>query len=162
MTRKYSVAEVLQIGVEIEKNGRDFYQELVKLSDYEEAVNIFTYLAEEESKHINAFGKMLDSVQNYEQQESYPEEYFSYLSELASEHIFTQENKGKEAAESVKTPVEAVDLGIKFEEESIVLFEAMKKVVPLESQSVLDVLISQEQGHLKDLSAIKEVLKLRE
>ncbi|MBU0469071.1 MAG: ferritin family protein [Candidatus Omnitrophica bacterium] len=162
MTRKYSVSEVLQIGVEIEKNGRDFYQELVNLSDEEDAVKIFTYLADQESNHINAFKKMLDSIQDYGQQEVYPDEYFSYLSELASEHVFTKENKGKEAAASVKTPVEAVDLGIKFEEDSIALFEAMKKVVPLESQSVLDVLISQEHGHLKDLSEIKEVLKLRE
>ncbi len=162
MTRNYSIAEVLQIGVQIEKNGRDFYQELVNLSDDADAVKIFTYLADQEANHVTAFSKMLDSVQNYDQQESYPEEYFSYLNELASEHVFSEENKGKEAAESVKTPIEAVDLGIKFEEGSIALFEVMKKVVPLESQSVLDALIAQEHEHLRDLLEIKEVLKLRE
>lgn len=162
MTKKYSITEVLQIGVEIEKNGRDFYEELVKFSDDEDSINIFTYLAEQESNHITAFKKMLDSVENYEQQEVYPEEYFSYLGKLASENVFTKDNEGKKAAQSVKTPIEAVDLGIKFEKDSISLFEAMKKVVPLENKSIINSLIAQEHGHLKDLLEIKEILKLRE
>ena len=159
MTRNYSIAEILQIAVQIEKNGKDFYEELVNLSYDEQAIKVFTYLAQEEERHIAVFKKLLDSVQTYDQQEVYPDEYFSYLNKLASEHVFTQENKGKEAAKGIEDPVDAVDLGIKFEEESISLFQAMKKVVSKDSQNVIDILIMQEQKHLKDLSNLKDVLE---
>jgi len=75
MTIHYSIAEVLEIGVQIERNGRDFYREIIGISDDPDVDKIFTYLADQESNHITTFTKMLDSVKNYDQQESYPQEY---------------------------------------------------------------------------------------
>ena len=124
----------------------------------EKAKDLFKFLADEEEKHIRTFNKILYLIQKYEQPEAYPTEYFAYMNALASEHVFTEKGKGLEIAQNVKSDTEAIDLGIKFEKDSILFYEGMKKVVPKSEHKVIDILISQEQDHLKKLTEIKESL----
>ena len=147
--------EIVELAIQIEKNGRDFYNALVAQSKSQEAKDIFKYLAGEEEKHIKAFQKILNSVQKYEPAESYPGEYFAYMNALASEHIFTQKDKGNEIAKRAKSDKEAIGLGIGFEKDSIIFYEGMKKVVPEDELKIVDGLIAQEQDHLRKLSELK-------
>ena len=152
----FAESEIVELGIQIEKNGRDFYNTLVKQSKNKKAVEIFQYLAGEEEKHIAVFQKILDSVHKYEPPESYPGEYFAYMNALASEYIFTQKDKGSQIAKTVTSDKQAVELGIGFEKDSIVFYEGMKKVVPEYELKVVEQLIEQEQGHLAQLSDLKK------
>ena len=58
----FAGSEIVELGIQIEKNGRDFYNTLVKQSENSEARDIFGYLAGEEEKHIAVFQEILDSV----------------------------------------------------------------------------------------------------
>lgn len=158
MVNIFSGSEIVELGIQIEKNGRDFYNGLVKQTKNQEAEGVFKYLAEEEEKHIEVFGKILDSVHKYEPPESYPGEYFAYMNALARDYIFTQKDKGKEIAKKTKSDREAIDLGIRFEKDSILFYQGMKKVVPEYDHRVVDELIAQEQSHLRQLSDLKEDL----
>jgi len=151
----FAGSEVVEIGIQIEKNGKDFYSTLAGQSRNQKAKDIFKYLAGEEEKHITAFQKILDSVKKYEPQEAFPGEYFSYMNSLASEHVFTQKDKGSEIAKTAKDDKKAVELGIGFEKDSIVFYEGMKKVVLEAEVKAIDGLIAQEQIHLKKLSELK-------
>lgn len=154
----FSGSEVVEIGIQIEKNGKDFYNALVKKAKNKDAMKIFNYLAKEEEKHIAVFQGIFDSVSKYEPPESYPGEYFAYMNALAAEYVFTQANKGAETAGSVKSDSDAVDLGIKFEKDSIIFYEGTKKVVPDYDSKVIDELIIQEQDHLRILMGLKRNL----
>ncbi len=158
MGNVFSGSEIVELGIQIEKNGRDFYDTLIKMSKNKQAKDIFKYLAGEEERHIAAFKKILDSVGKYEPPEAYPGEYFAYMNALASDYVFTQDNKGTEIAKETKNDSEAVDLGIGFEKDSIVFYEGTKKAVPEYDQKILDGLIAQEQDHLKKLSELKKSL----
>lgn len=158
MDNIFSGSEIVEIGVQIEKNGRDFYNTLENKSNNSQAIKIFRYLAGEEEKHIVTFQNLLDSVKEYEPPEAYPAEYFAYMNALASEHIFIQESKGKEIAQKIKTDREAVDLGIGFEKDSIIFYEGIKKVVPDRDLKIIDELIAQEQKHLMQLTDLKKEL----
>jgi len=158
MSNIFAGSEIVEIGIQIEKNGRDFYNTLVEQSKNQKAKDIFKYLADEEEKHITAFRKILDSVHKYEPAESYPEEYFAYMNALAREHVFTQKNKGNEMAKNIKSDKEAIESGIEFEKNSIVFYEGMKKVVPKHDIKLIEELIAQEQDHLKKLSNFKNSL----
>jgi len=151
MENNYCGAEVVQIGINIEKNGRDFYNTLISSTENNLAKIAFEYLAGEEEKHITFFTELLSKIENYAPEEAYGEEFFYYLDLLAREHVFTEENKGKEIAEKIKTPLEAIEMGIRFEKDSIALFEAIKNIIPPESRKLLDLLIAEEQKHLKKL-----------
>jgi rubrerythrin len=153
-----SASEMVGLGVQIEKNGRDFYDTLAKQSKNQKAVQIFKYLSSQEDLHIAVFKKILDTLQAYDPVESYAGEHSAYMNALASEHVFTQAGKGIEIARMVVTDKEAIDLGIGFEKDSIIFYEGMKKMVPEYDQKILQELIQQEQGHLIQLSDLKKLL----
>ena len=154
----FAGSEIVEIGIQIEKNGRDFYATLAGQSVSPKAREVFGYLAGEEEKHIAVFQKILDKVEKYEPAESYPGEYFAYMSALAQEHIFTQKDKGKAVAQKIKSDIEALETGVGFEKDSIIFYEGMKKVVPEHDHRTIEQLIAQEQNHLLQLLGIKQAL----
>lgn len=151
----FAGSEIVELGIQIEKNGKDFYDTLVKQSKSPKAKEIFKYLSGEEEKHIVVFKNLLGSVEKYEPAEAYPGEYFAYMSALASVHVFTQKDKGKEVAQGIKSDKEAVEIGIGFEKDSIIFYQGMKKVVPDYDLKIIEELIAQEQRHLTQLTELK-------
>jgi len=154
----FAGSEIVEIGVQIEKNGYDFYTILTNQSKNAKAKDVFKFLAGEEEKHIVIFRGILDAVQKYEPPESYGGEYFAYMNALASEYVFTQKDMGKEIAKKIANDKEAIDLGIGFEKDSIVFYEGMKKVIPEYDLKLINQLIAQEQKHLQILTGLKHGL----
>ena len=148
----YSGSEIVELGIQIEKNGRDFYTVLARQTKNKAAAEIFVYLAGEEEKHIEAFKSILEQTEKFEVPSSYADEYFAYMNALAGGYVFTQKDKGSQIAKGITRDKEAVLMGIGFEKDSILFYEGMKKTVPQGHLSVIDGLIRQEQGHLKQLS----------
>lgn len=156
MANIFSASEIVQLGVQIEKNGKDFYLAAAKKSKNDRAREIFEYLANEEEKHIEVFQDILSGVETYEPPESYPGEYFAYLRALSEEYIFTREKKGAEIGKKVKDDKEAINLGIDAEKDSILLYTEMKKFVLKTSYETLDKLIEEEQNHFRKLLELKK------
>lgn len=150
--------EVVEIGVQIEINGRDFYNTLVAQAKDEKSKELFQFLAGEEEAHIRSFNKLLDLVRDYQPPESYTGEYFDYMSSLAGEHVFTQKGKGAEIAKNIKDDKEAIEVAIGFEKDSVVFYEGMKKVVPEADLRIVDALIAQENEHLRKLEELRELM----
>jgi len=154
----FAGSEIVELGIQIEKNGRDFYNAVIEQAKNQKAKEKFKYLAGEEEKHITVFQNILDSVHKYEPPETYPGEYFAYMNALARDYVFTQKDKGREIAKNIKGDKEAINLGIGFEKDSIIFYVGMKKVVPEYDHKIVDKLITQEQDHLRQLSELKESL----
>ena len=155
----FSGSEIVEIAIQIEKNGKDFYREVSNCSQNENSKKVFDYLMEAEDEHIEAFTKLLSSVQNYEPAEAYPGEYFSYMKALADDHIFTKPGTGCDIGKKVSSDTEAIDMGIGFEEASIKFYEEMKKAVPEKDHAMLDALIKTEKKHLNELGELKQLLQ---
>ena len=155
MAKIFAGSEVVELGIQIEKNGKDFYEILAKRMNLKEIQDVFVYLAGEEQKHIADFKGILKTVEDYQPVEAYPGEYFAYMKALASEYVFTKKDKGAEIANKIKSDKEALDMGIAFEKDSIVFYEGIKKAVPEYEHKVITKLISQEQNHLAKLYQLK-------
>lgn len=154
----FNSSEVVEMGIQIERNGLSFYTALADKSEDNKIKDLFRFLAREEEKHIVAFQNVLSKVERYEPSESYPGEYFAYLNALASEYVFTQKDKGEQIAEEIKSDKEAVEFAIGFEKDSIIFYEGMKTVVFENEHKVINELIKQEQEHLKKLVDLKKTL----
>jgi len=152
----FAASEIVELGIQIEKNGRDFYSVLCRQAKNIPAAELFKFLAGEEERHIKVFQGLLEKTEKYEPPQIYADEYFAYMNALAGEYVFTQSNKGEEMAKRIKTDKEAVDMGIGFEKDSIIFYEGMKKAVPEYSLPVVEELIQQEQGHLRQLTDLKK------
>ncbi|MFH1753202.1 MAG: ferritin family protein [Candidatus Omnitrophota bacterium] len=160
MGNMFAGSEIIEIGIQIEKNGKDFYDELVLKTPDKQAKEAFRELAAEEEKHIARFQKLLDGVTQYEPPEAYPGEYFAYMNALASEHVFAQKGKGKELAKKVKGCSEAIGLGLGFEKDSIIFYYGMEKIVPEHDKRIVHELVKEEQKHLKRLVELKKACRL--
>ena len=159
MERKFSFSgcEVGEMGIQIEKNGKAFYESVAAKSKNAKAKEVFEYLARQEEDHIKTFKKIFEDAKCVrEPQGAYPDEYFAYMNALAGSYIFTQKDKGVEVAEKVTSDEEAIDLGIKLEKDSILLYEGMKEAVPEEDKSLVDRIIIEEKEHFRKLSELKE------
>jgi len=156
MAKIFAGSEVVDLGIQIEKNGRDFYEILARQTKSDKIRQTFEYLAKEEEKHIEDFKGILKTVEDYQPVEAYPGEYFAYINALASEYVFTKKDKGVEIAKKIKSDKEAIDMGIAFEKDSIIFYEGIKKAVPEYEHKVITKLISQEQNHLAKLYQLKD------
>jgi rubrerythrin len=156
MKNKFAGSEIVELGVQIEINGRDFYEEILKIVKNPKSREVFNFLKGEEEKHIKKFRDILKSVSSYEPKEAYPEEYFSYMNSLASEYVFTKKGKGIEIAKTAQDELEAITLGMGFERDSITFYEGMKKAVPESDKKTIDILISEERSHLDKLIDLRE------
>jgi len=152
----FAGSEVVELGIQIERNGRDFYAILAKQAKEEKARGVFEYLAGEEEKHIRAFEKILGSTEKYEPQGLESDSYFAYMNALAGEYVFTKKDEGKKAAIAIKSSKEALDKGIGFEKDSIIFYEGIKQVVPEYEVKTIEALIREEEKHLLRLIALKK------
>jgi len=158
MVNIFSASEIVEMGIRIERNGRDFYNGAAMLSKNDSARQIFELLSREEENHIKRFEDILSKVKKYEPSEAYPNEYFSYIKSIAGEYVFTQEEKGSEIAKGIKSDSEGVDLGIGFEKDSILFYQEMKKFVLAGEQKTVDGLLEEEKQHLRKLNELRSRL----
>lgn len=156
---KFSPCELLELAINIEKNGKDFYFGLVGITDNAQVETVFRQLAKEEEEHIEAFQNISADSCDFSAAEVYTDDYFSYLRAVSDQYIFTQKDKGKELAESVKSCEEALDVGIRVEKDSILFYSEMKEMMREDKQGVVDGIISAEKKHLEKLVKIKSMTK---
>ena len=154
----FSGSEIVELGINIEENGRDFYNNLAKQSKSKRAKEVFEFLAGEEERHIKVFQGLLAKTTAYEPAGLDADEYSAYMSTLAGEYIFTKKDQGGKIAKAIKSDGEAIDKGIGFEKDSVVFYQGIKKTVPDYDRKIIDELIFQEESHLLRLTELKKGL----
>lgn len=159
MEAKFSGKEIIQMGIEIEKNGKSFYANISLKSKKKEVKEVFEFLAKQEDKHIKIFEKILSKFESNKLEGLFTEEYYAYMKSLASGYIFTEANSVDKVLKQVKDELMAVDLAINFEKESILFYEGMRSIIAKQELSVVDSLITQEKSHLLRVTNIKKTFK---
>jgi len=152
----FRASEVLKIAVRIEKNGLAFYTEVKNKTKSFPVKEVFDYLAKEEVKHERTFEAMLDRTPDEASAESYPGESDMYLRAIAGENVFTQADAMKQLVAKAASDKEAIDLAIRFEKDSIIFFNEIKKFVPVLDGEIVEQVIGQEREHLVKLLDLKK------
>ena len=159
MDKTFSATDIVEIAIEIEKNGRTFYTEFSKKLKEEKAKDFFLYMSEEEADHEKKFKEILSSVMRHEPCESYPQDYFAYFNAIAQDYIFNDAQELKERFSRVESARGAIDFSIGIEKDSILIYESMKKIIPDKDKPLIEEIISQEKEHvLKLWNLRKEML----
>ncbi|MCL6635244.1 MAG: ferritin family protein [Peptococcaceae bacterium] len=154
----FKPVEVAKIAMAIEKNGMAFYQAVAERVQQTEAKALFSHMAEEEAAHHKTFERLSSSLASYEMPELYDGEYEEYMRALVDSNVFAKDASAKTIAGQIKDPIEAIELALGFEKDSIILFDQFKRMVPREEQSAVDMLIAEENKHIKKLLGIKKML----
>ncbi len=156
MSEPFLIQEIVEIAIEIEKNGVDFYRTLAGTADTSRLRELFKYLEEEEKRHIARFEEILESAGGYQISEAYyATQYMGYMKALADERVFRSDISATEMADRAKTPKEAIDMAIGFEKDSIIFLHEMQNAVMKPDAEPIQKLLDEERDHLKRLSAMK-------
>lgn len=156
MSDVFTIQEVIEICIEIEKNGVKFYRALLQSADTSRLKELFTYLAQEEKRHIARFEEILESVGGYQISEIYyTTQYMGYMKALADERVFKSDISVGELAKRARASIEALDIAIGFEKDSIIFLHEMENVIAKSDSEAIQKLLDEERDHLKRLSAMK-------
>lgn len=145
----YNILEVIQIAINIEKDGIQFYTQLAKKTKDKKVKEIFLKMAGDEELHVTKLDSMMEllsDVKNiYVDYED--EEYISsYLKDISDNQVFAVEDINKtNKGISVK---DALEYSLRNEDKAINFYTAFKKYAENQkAQYILDLIIAEEQTH---------------
>ena len=150
--------DVLTFAIEVEKNGKKFYEAVAARVQEQKAKELFLNLAKEEEKHIGDFEKLLEKVSGQESAETYEGEYLDYVKALVDNHVFRRDIDVARLADNVTGVEDALDLALRFEKDSILFFVELKEVIFAKEKGIIEELIEQEHSHILTLSKWKKQL----
>ena len=151
--------EVLELAIEIERNGGFFYEVVARLYRDREVGDVFARLATREKEHENIFRDMLSRLGGYRPRQRHAGEHYRYIRDLAESSIFTGERARALLTKNSMTDVKALEIGIGFEKDSILFYSEMKGMVPRQDQEIVDMITNEEKKHLSELTYMTHSLK---
>jgi len=164
MSFDFNADEIFQIGVQIEENGQRFYSMVAKNCSDASAQQLFLDLASWESKHIDLFETLRQRLPRSAKGGDFfdPNQELSlYVKAAADSHVFLKSKDISELVSKCKTPIEALDLAVAFEKDSVVFYTTMKKLVPERfGKNEIDALIDEEISHIFTLTQKKKELEI--
>ncbi|MFP4016048.1 MAG: ferritin-like domain-containing protein [Halanaerobiales bacterium] len=149
MKDRFNAIEVIEMAKDIEKRGHEFYKNQADLATEQELKNLFAKLAEDELDHYERFeklSKVIKDVNRDQLEYVYDPEVSAYLEALVEFTIFPAE-EGVE----IKDIVDALQIAIYAEKDSILFYSEMLKHNDDQTAVVLKKLIEEEKQHLLDL-----------
>lgn len=155
--------ELLVTAVEIEKKGYLFYSNAATFVRNREGKEQFEYLARQEKAHegtfhamLNRIGKMpaLDVIQTGSKS-------YEYIKDVASAGIYSGEKAEKVLNQGNMSDIEAIETGIGFEIDSILFYDDLRGMLPIDEKVLVDAIIGEEKKHLSELTFLKNKLLLR-
>jgi rubrerythrin len=154
----FSSNELINIALGIERKGIAFYDIMTKSTENATARDVFQYLANMEREHIQIFQDMLGEADRYQIPETRAEEYAAYLQALVDNAVFTDDMITSEMATRAESDVEALELAIGAEKDSILFYYEMRDIMPQQAQPTVNKIIAEEKSHLRQLSELKKKL----
>lgn len=156
MAEKYSIQEIVKFAIEIEKEGIVFYNKISKKTKNPGLNKIFQKLESDEKKHQKKFEGILETLGHDENEYLYhlENEYISYLHSFIEKTVFNK-SKTEQIAENMKSDLDAINYAIEKEENSIKFYENMKELTPKGNIPTINVIISEENLHIRALLEIK-------
>jgi rubrerythrin len=148
----YNTREIFEIGVQIEKNGRAFYAAAAEKSDDQDTKQFLLSLSEWESEHVAIFTDLLrqiDSESTIEQEKDLDDQFHQYLKAAADSHIFVRVEDSTTLLAKSASPLDILTHALQFEKDSVVLYTAMKELVPQSmGKEKVNALIYEEMRHV--------------
>jgi rubrerythrin len=143
----FTLAEVYDLGIRIEKNGEKFYRDALKQAWSKPIADMLGLLAEEEVKHVDFFVKRLDALKQKREDPFLDEMSTSMLKDIMGDQTFSLKETDVSTLRSVD---ELMALAIEFEKDTILFYEMIGSfMTDEEARRELKDIIEEEERHLR-------------
>lgn len=152
----FNAGEVFKVAIQIEENGREFYEESLKKIEGDEIRTLFADLAVQEIEHKQKFETLLAQLPSESTAPTVwdPEnEMDQYIKMMAGNHVFVSGTGVKNQIEQIRGAADALKLAMEFEKDSIIFFLSIEDAVAgKQDKEFIKSLIKEEQAHLRRLT----------
>ena len=152
MPDKYNAEEIYEIGIQIEKNGKAFYRAAAEKATNKDVKRLLGDLAQWENAHVELFTelkKQLPSDLRDDPSLDLDQQKVLYLRAAADSHVFTGQANPEELVKTCEGPLDVLRIALGFEKDSVVLYTAMKDLVPERlGKETIEKLIQEEISHI--------------
>lgn len=154
---KYSIDELLEMAVQTEKLGFQFYTTMIeRFKNDQGLVKLFKTLAAEEKMHEKKFTNLKDSVAKNGTEPVEWEEVTNYMRSFVESQFFLGNTKSLSGMDFIKTVRDAVTFALGFEKETLLYFWELQRIV--KEKKVVDEVINEERSHIMRLDTFKRGL----
>ena len=154
----FSVKEVLEMAIQTEKLGTEFYTNMaVRFGDNEEFKKLFEILAEKEREHENIFHSIMEKMGSSYQMPDNWGEASKYLRAIVESEFFLGDDKVLPNFSHLETAKDVINYAITFEKVTLLYYLELRDVVT--NKEAIHALINEEKGHIVWLSDYRKQLK---
>ena len=154
----FSVKEVLEMAVQTEKLGAEFYTNMAeKFKENEEFNKLFIMLADKEREHENIFNSLMEQMGSSYQMPDNWGEAAKYLKAIVESEFFLGDNKVLQNFDHLETAEDVINFAITFEKVTLLYYLELKDIVE-DEEAVYD-LVNEEKNHIVWLSDYRKKLK---
>lgn len=158
---KFSLNEVIELAVQIEKSGYQFYDTALGRKDLgSKARELIEKLRDEELRHEGTF-KNLRSSTDYEKLGD-PidwQEAASYFKAISDSHIFSDSGASIKLATSASDESEIIEFAIQFEKDTLIFFHSLHHTTTeIFVKKIINKIIDEEVTHVMLLMDMKKEL----
>jgi len=152
----FNAGEVFKVAIQIEENGRKFYEDSQKNIESAEVRALFADLALQEIGHKRKFETLLAQIPPESTTPAVwdPEnEIDQYVKMMADIHVFVSSTSVKDLVDGIKDGADALKLAIEFEKDSVLFFLSIREAASGKNdRELINSLVKEEQEHLRRLT----------
>ncbi len=159
----FNALEVIELGLQIERNGERFYREVAKTTSHDEVRCLFDYLAAEERMHQAVFAEIMRDFEKRVDLErpshTLEPEYAQYLRALAGSRPFRNPEEAARKARSLKRVSKILGLAYQHVKDAIILYKELAGLTPEDlGRAAVERLILEEEDQLRKLRELEDKL----
>jgi len=141
--------DLLDMAVNLEKEGAEFYEKLSHLAKNKVTREIFKNFASDELKHVKTFTELKKSEQMVKDV-PYDSELKELIDEISHEEVLPLVQEGD--VENIH-PLTAIKIGIKTEKNTVKFYKhILKRMKTEDGKKTLETLINEEKRHAANLT----------
>jgi rubrerythrin len=154
---KYNITEVIEMAVQAEKLGYQFYTSMAKKFEKDAGLaKLFTTLASKEQVHEKTFLELKGMVDKSGPEPVEWEEVSNYMRAFVESEFFLGKGKSLPSMDHLRSVKDAVHFAMGFEKETLLFFLALRGVV--KEKEVVDEVVNEEKSHIMWLADFQHTL----
>ncbi|MBN1317276.1 MAG: ferritin family protein [Anaerolineales bacterium] len=151
----FKAADVIEMALQIEKNGEVFYKRVAEKIDSPVIKALFEDLAQQEIYHYQTFEKLAQTAWDSPMlTPSDWQDYLGYLDATVQSAFFEGSDKSLALADKVTGTKEAIQMAMGFEKETLLFFHDLQNMVPEGEKATVARIIAEEKTHLRRLASL--------
>ena len=145
----FSVNEILDLAIQIEKNGESVYRRAMEEINESELTTLLEWMADEEINHANWFASLKDSIESTGVNLFVEEMSRELFNDLLGEKSFSHKDVDFSKLKSIN---ELISVFIEFEKDTVIFYEVLVPFIEdVGTLETLDRIISEENNHIRRL-----------